>query len=196
MSLELKQITKSYGTLKVLQGLSLAFPEGEITCIMGPSGCGKTTILNIIGGLVRPDSGTLEGFEGLRFSYIFQEPRLLPWKSVRENIEFVLPHEMPPAERTARCDEFLRLVELEKFADYLPSQLSGGMSQRVAIARAFVYPSDVILMDEPFKGLDAELRRNIIVRFLDIWRADRRTVICVTHDLEEAKMLCKHIVTL
>lgn len=189
MALTLNGIYKSYGTHEVLRDFNASFAEGQITCIMGPSGCGKTTLLNIIGGVIAPDSGTLSGFGGLRFSYIFQEPRLLPWMSVRQNVDFVLSRSLSENDRRERCDEFLKLVELEEFADFLPSQLSGGMSQRVAIARAFAFPSDVILMDEPFKGLDADLRRNIIRRFLEIWQRDRRTVICVTHDIEEAKML-------
>lgn len=189
MALILKGINKSFGAHEVLRDFNASFAEGQITCIMGPSGCGKTTLLNIIGGVIQPDAGEISGFAGKCFSYIFQDPRLLPWKSVRDNVEFVLSRSLSEKERKERCEEFLKLVELDKFADYYPSQLSGGMSQRVAIARAFAFPSDVILMDEPFKGLDADLRQNIILRFLEIWRRDRRTVICVTHDVEEAKML-------
>jgi len=119
-------------------------------------------------------------------SYIFQEPRLLPWKTVRENIAFVLS-EIDNTKETV--DKYLRLVELEKFADYYPAKLSGGMKQRVAIARAFAYPSDIILMDEPLKTLDFKLKQNLMNSFRKLWQFDKRTVVFVTHEVDEALML-------
>lgn len=194
MSLEIKGLYKRYGEVEVFRDFNIIFQEGMITCILGPSGCGKTTLLNILGNIISPDSGTLEGFEGKDVSYIFQEPRLLPWKSVRGNIEFVLDRNMLPEERKKITDRFIRLVELEEFADYFPAKLSGGMRQRVAIARAFAYPSDIILMDEPLKGLDIKLKLNLIQTFSRVWKEERRTVIFVTHDVDEALLLGNEIV--
>lgn len=189
MSLEIKGLCKSFGDNVIFSDFDISFEEGVITCILGPSGCGKTTLLNIIGGLVEPDGGTFSGFGGKRFSYVFQEPRLLPWKTVRGNIEFVLDPSLSPSERTSKADELIRRVELDGFADHYPSQLSGGMCQRVSIARAFACPSDIILMDEPLSGLDYALKRNLMVWFSQIWEKDRRTVIFVTHDESEARLL-------
>jgi len=196
MHLELQHISKAYGDISLFDDFSIGFDEGKITCILGPSGCGKTTLLNITGGIVRPDSGSVSGFADQRISYIFQDPRLLPWKTVRENVEFVLTHDLPTAERKSITDRVISLVELEDFADYYPAKLSGGMRQRVSIARAFAFPSEVILMDEPLKGLDIKLKLNLIRTFSRIWETDRRTVIFVTHDVEESLLLSNEIVVM
>lgn len=196
MSLEIKHLTKSYQGITLYHDFNLNFQEGTITCILGPSGCGKTTLLNIIGSITGPDSGQLVGFENKRFSYIFQEDRLLPWKSVRGNIEFVMSKNLSAAERHEQATRFIQLVNLEGFAGYYPAQLSGGMRQRVSIARAFACHSDIILMDEPLKGLDLALKQNMIRWFSQLWKADRRTVIFVTHDVDEALLLGKEIVVL
>lgn len=193
MSLILNDIRKSYDGNILFDNFNIEFSEGNICCILGASGCGKTSLLNIIGGVLKPDFGKIEGIENKTISYIFQEPRLLPWKTVRDNIDFVLSREMNPSERKSKLDELLKLVDLESFADYYPSQLSGGMSQRVSLARAFALPSQIILMDEPLSGLDVSLKRNILNRFVDIWKNDRRTVIYVTHDIDEALMLGNEI---
>lgn len=196
MRLEVRNISKDFKGISLYRDFSIGFDEGMITCILGPSGCGKTTLLNIIGGLVAPDSGSMDGFEEKTISYIFQDPRLLPWKTVRENIAFVLGKETPAREKENVVDRFIRLVELEKFAAYYPSKLSGGMRQRVSIARAFAYPSDIILMDEPLKGLDIKLKMNLIRTFSRIWETDKRTVIFVTHDVEESLLLGNEIVVM
>ena len=196
MGLEIKDLNKSYGSINLYKDFSLVFPEGTITCILGPSGCGKTTLLNIIGKITVPDSGELIGFDERRFSYIFQEARLLPWKSVQGNIEFVMSSDLSAAERHEQASRFIQLVDLEGFAGYYPSRLSGGMRQRVSIARAFASTSDIILMDEPLKGLDLALKQNMIRWFSQIWKADKRTVIFVTHDVDEALLLGREIVVL
>lgn len=196
MSLHIKNLHKSYDELLLFSNFNLDIAEGEITCILGPSGGGKTTLLNIIAGLVEPNGGNLVGFNGKVLSYIFQDPRLLPWKTVQENIEFVLTNAYEQTQRQAIASRFIKLVELTGFASYYPSQLSGGMRQRVAIARAFAYPSDLILMDEPLKGLDVKMKMNLLKAFSRIWQADKRTVIFVTHDVDEALMLGNTIIVL
>lgn len=196
MNPEIKNLYKKFGDVSLFSDFSISFTEGTITCILGPSGCGKTTLLNIIGDIITPDSGELSGFSNRSVSYIFQDPRLLPWKTVRENIEFVLGSDMPAEERGKISGQLIKLMELENFAGYYPSRLSGGMRQRVSIARAFAYPSDIILMDEPLKGLDVKLKLNLIRIFSRMWQADKRTVIFVTHDVDEALLLGNEIIVL
>lgn len=196
MSLEIKGLYKKFDNLSLFSDFSIEFHEGTITCILGPSGCGKTTLLNIIGETIKPDSGHLSGFSGKTISYIFQDPRLLPWKSVEQNIDFVLTRETPADKRHLITGQLIRLMELEDFAGFYPSKLSGGMRQRVSIARAFAYPSEIILMDEPLKGLDIKLKLNLIRIFSRMWQADKRTVIFVTHDVDEALLLGNEIIVL
>jgi NitT/TauT family transport system ATP-binding protein len=196
MSLEIKALYKRYDTISLFSDFNISFQDGTITCILGPSGCGKTTLLNIIGNIIKPDSGQLTGFRERTVSYIFQDPRLLPWKTVEENIGFVLSKDMHVEERDKITGQLIKLMELEDFASYYPSRLSGGMRQRVSIARAFAYPSDIILMDEPLKGLDIKLKLNLIRIFSRMWQTDKRTVIFVTHDVDEALLLGNDIIVL
>lgn len=184
--IRLKNIYKAYDDLVVLKDFNIEFEDGKITALLGPSGCGKTTLLNIVAGLEAYQSGTTEGLEDKTFSYIFQEDRLLPWATVEGNIRFVL--ETRYDEETIRTilNKYIEMVGLEDYRTYYPNQLSGGMKQRVAIARAFAYPSDILLMDEAFKGLDMELKTGLIQSFLALWKKDRRRVIMVTHDINEA----------
>jgi NitT/TauT family transport system ATP-binding protein len=196
MSLEIRNLYKIFDNVSLFSDFNIALQEGTITCILGPSGCGKTTLLNIIGDIIKPDSGRLSGFREKRVSYIFQDPRLLPWKTVQENIGFVLGKDVPADQRNKITGQLIRLMELEDFAGYYPSRLSGGMRQRVSIARAFAYPSDLILMDEPLKGLDIKLKLNLIRIFSHTWQTDKRTVIFVTHDVDEALLLGNDIIVL
>ena len=154
MDLAIKSLNKSYADLNVFKNFKIQIPEKKITCILGPSGCGKTTLLNIIGGIIKADSGEFKGFEDNVVSYLFQEPRLLKWKTVWGNIEFVLKDIYSREKRNEILSRYLEMVDLKDFKDYYPDKLSGGMVQRVSIARAFIYPSDILLMDEPFKGLE------------------------------------------
>lgn len=196
MSLTLKNISKRYDDVDIYKDFNLTLNEGIITCIMGPSGCGKTTLLNMIGGLILPDSGMMEGFDGKRFSYVFQETRLLPWKTVEGNLDFVLDHNIAKEERKAQTDKLLKMVQMEAYSQYYPSQLSGGMAQRVSIARAFAVPTNIILMDEPFSGIDINLKKTMLQRFLEIWKTDPRTILYVTHDVDEALTIGNEIVVL
>ena len=194
MALELKHINKQYDGNIVFKDFDISFPESMISCILGPSGCGKTTLLNMMGGVIDADSGDFGSLKNKRFSYIFQSPRLLPWKTVEENIGFVIDRSLSLAERKEKTDYLLQMVELSDYAKHYPSQLSGGMAQRVSIARAFAIDSDVILMDEPFSGIDINLKKNIMERFVEIWKRDKRTVIYVTHDIGEALLLSNEII--
>lgn len=196
MSLILDHIAKAYGSRIILDQFSLQFTPGSITCLFGPSGCGKTTLLNLMGGIHLPDSGSVNGFPEERISFIFQETRLLPWKTALDNVMFPLIDKMPGNQALETASKFLRLVGLEKEKAFYPSQLSGGMKQRVSIARAFAFPGSLILMDEAFQNLDNTLKYNILDSFMRIWKEDGRTVIFVTHDIDEAIKLGQQIIFL
>ena len=182
-------------SIEVFNELSLAVPVREITVILGPSGCGKTTLLNIIAGLISQDSGEIicDAVDKL-ISFIFQEPRLLPWVSVSRNIDLVLQTVFPDKDqRRERIVRFLGLVGLSDSVEMFPGELSGGMKQRVSIARAFAYPSNLILMDEPFQSLDLKLRIELIRAYTRLWERDPRTTLLVTHDVREALLLADTI---
>jgi NitT/TauT family transport system ATP-binding protein len=196
MSLKLEKITKSYGNRLILDQFSIEFKPGSITCLFGPSGCGKTTLLNLIGGIFPVDSGVISGFGDEKISYIFQDTRVLPWETVLGNVVFPLIDKLPYEQAVDTAKKFIRLVGLEEEAQQYPSQLSGGMKQRVSIARAFAFPGSLILMDEAFQSLDNTLKYNILDSFQKIWKDDGRTVIFVTHDIDEAIRLGEEIVFL
>lgn len=180
MPLILKNISKSFGDKKVLDNFSLEANDGERICILGPSGGGKTTLLNIISGLIQPDSGDVI-CSYRRVSYVFQEYRLLPWATATENITAAAGCSVDHAE------EILSAVELSNDMHSYPDSLSGGMKQRVNIARALACSSDLILMDEPFKELDSELRQRIIITVSRYCQG--RTVIFVTHDRNDCESM-------
>lgn len=191
--LKIEGLNKAFGNLQIFRDFSITFPAGKINCILGPSGCGKTTLLNIMCGNEKADFVNNNGFTRYRFSYVFQDARLLPWKTVFQNLEFTLKDSVAKDLLYKTVTEYLELVELEKFRHYFPKELSGGMKQRLSLARAFSFPSDIILMDEPFKALDIKLKKNLINRFYKLWEKDRRTVIFVTHDVDEALELGQEI---
>ncbi|MCQ2398219.1 MAG: ABC transporter ATP-binding protein [Sphaerochaetaceae bacterium] len=180
-------LTKSFGDTPVFKNLCMDIPDCEITCVMGPSGCGKTTLLNIIAGLVSPDGGVIEK-NSERISYLFQEPRLFTWKTVIDNVALVSDK--------AVALKYLELVGLSDVLKRYPQSLSGGQRQRVAIARAFSFPSDIILLDEPFQNLDSASKDSITDVFLNLHRSTQRTVVWVTHDISEAEKVTDHIVKL
>ncbi len=176
-----------------LDGIDLAISPGEFVCIVGPSGCGKSTLLRILAGLDRQSSGTLRvdapGWP-VQNAMVFQESGLFPWMNVETNVGFGLMTRGVPGEEAARrVEAALKLVGLTKFRRHYPHQLSGGMRQRSAIARAFVTDPGVLLMDEPFAALDAQNRVILQAELVRIWEQTRKTVVYITHSIEEALLL-------
>lgn len=189
----------------IYEDLSFEVAAGEFLCLLGPSGCGKSTALRLMGDLM-PHSGGHIRIKGLRpsqawnqMAYVFQSPRLLPWKSALENAAFGLELRMPAmsiAERQDRALLQMRRVGLGQDGHKLPAALSGGEKQRVAIARAFAIDPDIILMDEPFSALDPNTRTRLRRQVVELWQGSGKTVVFVTHDIDEALMLADRIVVL
>jgi len=181
-----------FNELVVLKNFNDEFEEHKINCILGPSGCGKTTLLNLLGGILKENSGHITKPNSV--SYVFQDESLVPQKTVKKNLELVLRSVYKDkSELSAVIAKFLKISELENYADLYPHEMSGGMRQRLSLIRAFAYPSDVLLMDEPFRALDITLRNNLIKSFLSLYENDKRTVFFVTHDIDEALLTGDHI---
>ncbi len=193
----LKGVSKTYAAegraVEVLRELSLTVPAQEITVLLGRSGCGKTTLLRMISGLDNEYTGTITVPEKGKTAFVFQEPRLMPWLTVRQNIAFGLKkQDIDPLQ----IDALISLTGLEGFADAYPSELSGGMSQRCALARALALQPSFILMDEPFAALDHFTREKMQQALLDIHRENRCGVLFVTHSIDEALAIGHRIVVL
>ena len=180
MRIELQNLSFSYGEKPIFRDFSLVLPEKGILAVTGPSGCGKTTLLRLLCRLLTPDSGKILFPKPFRPSYIFQEDRLLPWSSARENLDLVTGD-------PAVSEEWLTRVGLDGWGETKPAELSGGMRRRVAIARALAYPGNLLLMDEPLKGLDHALK----ARSMELLTEKCREIpgVLVTHDREEAEAL-------
>lgn len=176
--------------MEVLSNFSYIFNSGEFICFYGPSGVGKTTILQLISGLIQPETGDLE-IQEKRIGYVFQEPRLLPWCTVADNIELSLYASIPDShkKRLNLVRTLLKKVELDNFAGYYPAQLSGGMKQRVALARAFAMEPEVLLLDEPFSALDCKLKESLRSYLMELLSWKPCITILVSHDLDEVVRL-------
>jgi len=191
--ISLNNVSKKFDNLQILKNFNISFEDNKITCIFGPSGVGKTTIANIAAKIIPFEEGSVTGTENAAYSYVFQEPRLMPWYSIYENIDFVLKDVYENNERKKIVNNFIDMVDLTEFKDLKPNELSGGMAQRVSLARAFAYPSNILIMDEPFKGLDEKLKQEMICLFQRLWKENKRTVLFITHDVDEAASLSHSI---
>ncbi|MGC2163068.1 MAG: ABC transporter ATP-binding protein [Silvibacterium sp.] len=187
--------------MQVLDNISLEVGEGEFLCLLGPSGCGKSTLLNAMAGFLSPTSGTIsidgEVVRGpdARRIFVFQERGVFPWLTVEGNIGFGLG-KLPRAERAQRIKNYIKMVGLEGFEKSYPHELSGGMKQRVEVARALAVNPDVLFLDEPFGALDSITRMVMRGELLRIWEAERKTVLFVTHDIDEAVQLADRVVVM
>ena len=206
--IEVRGVSLSYetpsGKVEAVREASFSAAPSEFVCLVGPSGCGKTTLLNMIAGFLTPSAGEIliggkpVSGQGLDRGIVFQDfAQLFPWRTALQNVAFGLEMKgLSRAERERIAREQLRLVRLEKFADAYPHHLSGGMQQRVAIARALAYNPGVLLMDEPFAALDAMTRDDMQRLLAEVWRATKKTVIYVTHNVAEAVYLADRVIVM
>jgi NitT/TauT family transport system ATP-binding protein len=207
--LRLENVTKRFpirgerSSFTAIEDITIDLAAGEFLVLVGPSGCGKSTLLDLLGGLSTPSSGRilLDGRSisgpGLDRGIVFQQYALLPWRTARKNIEFGLEAKgLPTAVRRERADHYLELVGLTSFADRYPHELSGGMKQRVAIARSLAFDPEVLLMDEPFAALDAQTRESLQDELLRIWKATAKTIVFITHGIDEAIYLGQRVAVL
>lgn len=190
--------------IKALKDISLNIPDGSFITLVGKSGCGKTTLLRLLCGLEQPSRGQITFLDQNqqvipgkgRVSIVFQEPRLMPWLTVEQNMAFPLFKEKDRERVKQTVAHFLELLGLKKFKGAYPSQISGGMAQRVALGRTLCYDPDVILMDEPLGALDAFTRKKLQNELVDIFQLQKKTIIFVTHDVDEAVFLGQRVVIL
>ncbi|MFZ5824808.1 MAG: ABC transporter ATP-binding protein [Bacillota bacterium] len=196
-------VSRNQGVIRALDQVDLEIGEKEFVCVLGPSGCGKSTLLNVIAGFLTPTAGTalVDGqpvrAPGPDRGVIFQEPNLFPWLTALENVTFgPRMRHVPASTYMPAAMEALRLVGLEGFEQHLPKKLSGGMRQRVALARVLVADPQVLLMDEPFGALDAQTRTIMQELLQTIWERDHKTVLFITHDIEEAIFLADRVVVM
>lgn len=204
---QLNGVTKRFASrgteTLALDDVSLDIEQGEFVTVIGPSGCGKSTVLNLLAGLMVPDTGRVQYGPGAssprdrEIGYVTQSDSLFPWRTLVENVEYPLAiRGVSRAERRERARDYLQRVGLEGFEDHLPYQLSGGMRQRGNIVRALVYQPEIVLMDEPFGALDAQTRMVLQEELLQLWQAEHKTVVFITHDLQEAIALGDRVVVM
>ncbi len=190
------------GKVSAIKNVNLNISEHEFVCIVGPSGCGKTTILKLLAGLLQPSSGEIRFSSNnknnqIKSALIFQEQGLFPWMNVLDNIAFGLEaYGINKKERYAQARAWVKKMGLLGFENYYPEKISGGMRQRVALARAFLSDPEILLMDEPFGSLDAQTKKILQQELIDIWREEKKTVIFITHDIEEAILLGDRILVM
>jgi ABC-type nitrate/sulfonate/bicarbonate transport system ATPase subunit len=205
VKVHIQDLSKAFHTngleIRVLENIDLDVRDGELVCILGPSGCGKSTLLNIVGGFLPASSGEVM-IDGSpvhepdpRRIFVFQERGVFPWLTVEGNIGFGISG-LPPKEKAARIAHYVQLVGLEGFESAYPQELSGGMKQRVEVARALAVNPDVLYLDEPFGALDSITRLIMRSELLRIWEAEKKTILFVTHDIEESCQLADRVVVL
>ncbi len=210
MTIEVKNVSKVYDSksseseernVPALKNINLTFETGKFTCLIGPSGCGKTTLLRMIEGFEQPtegeilDDGVIIDKPSKERGFIFQQYSLFPWLNVIDNVTFGLKVSgRPEKENHERALKYLEAVGLKDFAESYPHELSGGMKQRVAIIRSVINDSKMLLMDEPFSALDMQTKRSLQEQIVDNWQSKARTIIFVTHDVDEAVFLSDQIV--
>jgi NitT/TauT family transport system ATP-binding protein len=192
--LRLSGVSHAYQEVEVLKALDLEVRRGEFVALVGPSGCGKTTLLNLCSGWLRPSAGVVDRTGRVRM--VFQQDGLFPWLTVGENVRLGLRHVPGEAEQQRRAESLLALVGLSPFTSHYPHQLSGGMRQRVELARALAGDTDLLLMDEPFSSLDYLTRLKMRGELARLLREQPRTVVLVTHDIEEAAQLADRVLVL
>lgn len=198
--LEIKNLKKEFvnnsRSTIAIENISFKVNEGEFIGVIGPSGCGKTTLLKCVAGLLSPTHGTISKISISKVTLVFQDynKSLFQWKTVKNNILFGLERSNLKNDKVFR--DYLEIVDLKGFEDHYPYELSGGMQQRVAIARALAYNPDIILMDEPFGSLDAQIRELLEDELLKIWERFKKTIVFVTHDIEEAIYLSNRVIVL
>ena len=192
--LQLTNVSRWFGAVEVLRDISIAIEDGEFVALVGPSGCGKTTLLNILSGDDQASSGNVDRRSRVRM--VYQQDGLFPWQTVAENITLGLRHLTDPAELRRQIAQMVRLIQLEGFEDHYPHQLSGGMRQRVELARALAGESDILLLDEPFSSLDYLTRLRLRHDLARLLHERPRTVVLVTHDIEEAAQLADRVIVL
>jgi NitT/TauT family transport system ATP-binding protein len=201
--LEIRNLSKSFGELEVLRDISCRIEDNEFVAIVGPSGCGKTTLLRTIAGIVKPDSGmilidgrALQG-PGADRGFVFQQDCLFPWRTIWNNALFGLEvNGRLDSDTRSRTRSILDLVGLSGFNKYYPAQISGGMRQRTNLARALAINPEVLIMDEPFSALDAQTREVMQLELLRIWLDGRKTVLFITHQIDEAVFLADRVIVL
>lgn len=194
--ISIENISKNFNGKVVFENFNIDFYKNKVNCIVGKSGCGKSTLLNIISGIISNDNEKFQTIEKYGVSYIFQDDRLINWLTVGENITLVVEKFYSKKISEELCDKYLDLVGIKEYKNYYPQMLSGGLRQRVNIARAFIYPSKIIIMDEPFKSIDVINKEIIMNNFKKILEKEERTVLFVTHDIDEAILLSDKIYVL
>lgn len=206
MALVIDDVCKAFHSARadrdnVLEHVSFTIEQGEFVCLLGASGCGKTTLLNMVAGLDFPTTGTvmLDGAEiskpGPDRSYIFQEPALFPWLNVIDNVKFAMKMQgISKEKQETQAIKYLKMVKLSGYEHYRIHEISGGMKQRVALARALTVDSHILLLDEPFAALDNHTKSEMRSHLLEIWEITKKTIIFVTHSIEEAFILADKIV--
>lgn len=201
--LKAESVNLGFNQLEVLKNISLEVKKNQFLSLVGPLGCGKTTLLKVLGGLIKPNRGKVYLKNQLltkpstQISFVFQKSNLMPWRTVWKNI--TLPLEIKKVKQNKikkKADKVLKLVGLEKFKDYYPHSLSGGMEQLTAIARAFIADAQVLLLDEPFASLDAFSREKMNDQLLKLWQKQKRTIILVTHSVREAVFLSDNVLVM